>query len=253
MTSLTNYLNRCGLAQVGPNRFLSIALIASLLVIGLVSSLTSSLTIALALYLCMFVQCLDLLRVRREKLQLKQDGSWPKFLDAIHSSVWSGASLANALTDSNRFVPTGTQWAFAELEQDLTAGLDFDEVLVNLKVRLANPISDRFVELTRLANQIGGHGYLVALRAQASQLRAEHASWEEINSKQNWVIGSARLAVFAPWLILLLLSSRPETASAFNSELGLFILVFGLSATLCAFKLVRFLAKLPKRQRILGA
>jgi tight adherence protein B len=70
--------------------------------------------------------------------------------------------------------------------------------------------------------------------------------------KQNWVIASAKLAVLAPWLILLLLSLRRETAATFNTETGLVVLLVGLVASLLAFQLVKFLSALPSPQRVLA-
>jgi tight adherence protein B len=143
-------------------------------------------------------------------------------------------------------------WAVNDLEKDLMAGVEFDLAMSNLKTRLASPIVDRFVELTRLANQSGGRGYLAALRAQSIQLRLENATWTEVQVKQNWVIASAKLAVLAPWLILLLLSLRKETAATFDSETGMFVLLTGLVASLLAFQLVKFLSALPRQQRVLA-
>jgi tight adherence protein B len=154
--------------------------------------------------------------------------------------------------DSRAFAPYGIRWAMVELEKDLVSNLGLDASLVNFKARLQDPIADRFAELTRLANQAGGRGYLAALRAQSIQLRLENATWAEVTSKQNWVISSAKLAVLAPWIILLLLAGRRETAEAFNSQTGFTVLAIGLVASLLAFQLVRYLATFPKRQRVLA-
>jgi tight adherence protein B len=59
--------------------------------------------------------------------------------------------------------------------------------------------------------------------------------------------------VLAPWLVLVLLSLRPETAIAFQTEVGIAVLVIGLVASLLAFRLVKALGALPERVRTLGA
>jgi tight adherence protein B len=139
-----------------------------------------------------------------------------------------------------------------EFEKDQSAGVAFTQSLDNLKARLANPVADRFIEITRLASASGGRGYLNALRNQSLQLRLENATWTEIQVKQNWVLGTAKLAVLAPWLVLVLLSLRPETAIAFQTEAGIAVLVIGLVASLLAFRLVKALGALPDRVRTLG-
>jgi tight adherence protein B len=143
-------------------------------------------------------------------------------------------------------------WAIAEFESDQASGLSFEVSLDNLKARLASPIADRFIEITRLASVSGGNGYLAALRAQSLQLRLENSNWNDIAVKQNWVLASAKLAVLAPWLVLVLLSMKPETSAAFQTETGLLVLGFGLAASLLAFRLIRFLGAIPERKRILS-
>lgn len=249
---LRSYQVRAGLARFQLWQLLLITVIAKVLFIGLLTVLANSLAIAIASYLCVLLQLFDTLRSRVRKLAQSQNLDWPKYFDAIHSAAWAGSSLQQAILDCRNFAPKGTIWAITELEKDLASGMTLDASLINLKERLANPIADRFIEITRLAHRSGGRGYLAALRSQALQLRLENATWQEIEVKQSWVISSARLAVYAPWLVLLLLSMRPETASVFASETGLLILAIGLIATVGAFQLIRHLAKLPKRQRILG-
>ena len=218
----------------------------------LIFGLTGSLVIAGSIVVCLTVQVADSLRTRSRNQLLKSNSDWPKFLDAVASAAWAGAGLEQAILDSKKFAPANVGWAMIELEKDLASNMGLDSSLVNFKERLQDPIADRFAELTRLASQAGGRGYLSALRAQSVQLRQENATWAEISSKQSWVVSSAKLAVLAPWVVLLLLASREETAATFNSETGLAVLLTGLVFSLLAFQLVRFLGALPKRQRVLG-
>jgi tight adherence protein B len=155
------------------------------------------------------------------------------------------------MIDSAKYSPSIVRTAIRELEVDEAGGLPFDQCLDNFKIRLANPVADRFVELTRIAHNSGGRGYLAALRNQSQQLRDENAVWAEIQAKQNWVLSTAKLAILAPWLVLVLLGFRRETGEAFETETGLAVLVIGLIASLLAFKLIKALGKLPMRQRTL--
>ena len=214
-------------------------------------SVTNSVAISLSISACVFAQVLDSFRVRVERLKFEQNFDWPKFLEAIHSAAWAGSSMIEAILDSKKFAPRHTFWAFDELAIDLNASLDVDAALLNLKMRLDSYPSDRFVAISQLAHQSSGRGYLAALRGQAQQLRADNATWQDVAAKQSWVISSGRLAVFAPWLTLLLLAMRKETAIAFATTEGVTVLVFGLVMSLVAFKLISFLGKLPSRPRII--
>jgi len=252
MLKVERFLANLGWQSISPAKFISGCFASSSILLILIYQVTGSAMIAFSVLVCVLVQFFDSLKSRIQILSQKHDAEWPKFLDAIHSSAWSGNSLEQAILDSKTFAPRNLNWAITDLEKDLLSGLPLDTALVNLKARLGTPIVDRFVELTRLANQSGGRGYLAALRAQAVQLRLENATWSEVQVKQNWIISSAKLAVFAPWLVLILLSIRRETAEAFNTETGVMVLLIGLSASLFAFQLVKFLSSIPKRQRVLA-
>jgi tight adherence protein B len=214
--------------------------------------ITNSMLISISVCVCLGVQLLESFQTRVAAENQKANTQWPKYLDSIHSATWAGATLEQALLDSISSAPAKHSWALLEFEKDHNSGIAFNESLDNLKARLANPIADRFIEITRLASASGGRGYLNALRAQSLQLRLENSTWSEINVKQNWVLGTAKLAVLAPWLILVLLSFRPETAIAFQSESGVAVLALGTVASLLAFRLIKTLGKLPPRQRTLG-
>jgi tight adherence protein B len=194
---------------------------------------------------------MESVNARASSHALRTNLEWPKYLDAIHSLVWSGASLQEAIIDSAKYSPVSVRNAIRELEVDDAGGLPFDQCLDNFKVRLASPVADRFLELTRMAHISGGRGYLAALRNQSAQLRNENAVWAEIQAKQNWVLSTAKLAILAPWLVLVLLGFRRETADAFETETGLAVLAVGLIASLLAFKLIKALGKLPSRKRTL--
>ena len=251
-SNLEKFIKSLGWDKLTAPVFCLLVIVASGSIFMLILGLTDSPMIAGSIVVCLSVQVSDSLRTKSRNLALKNNADWPKFLDAIAAAAWAGVGLEQAIMDSVAFAPRNIKWATVELEKDLVSNLGLDSALVNFKARLQDPISDRFAELTRLAHQAGGRGYLAALRSQSIQLRLENATWAEVTSKQNWVISSAKLAVLAPWIILLLLAGRRETSEAFNSQTGFTVLAIGLVASLLAFQLVRFLASFPKRQRVLA-
>jgi tight adherence protein B len=106
------------------------------------------------------------------------------------------------------------------------------------------------IELIRLVHLSGGAGYLDSLRAQAQNTRSEIATWGELESKQGWVTGTAKLALVAPWIIVLFLSSRPENVEIYNTNEGLAILLLGLTVSLVAYRLIGLLGNLAKPKRV---
>jgi len=245
-------LIEAGITGLHPAQFVFMTFAGFVVLFGLISLFTSSFAIAGSVCLCLGTQLLDSFQSKIKSEKMKSNLDWPKYLDSIHSAAWAGASLEQAILDSVSFAPPKLSWALLEFERDQSSGLEFSHSLDNLKTRLASPIADRFIEITRLASASGGRGYLGALRAQALQLRLENATWSEVQVKQNWVLGTAKLAVLAPWLVLVLLGLRPETAVAFQTETGITVLVIGLAASLLAFKLIKVLGTLPQRTRTLA-
>ena len=252
MNKIENLLIQAGYQSIQPAQFVLLLVGGLASTVVILAVITNSLLISIAVCVCVGAQLLESFQSRVAAENQKANTQWPKYLDSIHSATWAGATLEQALLDSISSAPAKHSWALLEFEKDHNSGIPFSDSLNNLKARLANPIADRFIEITRLASASGGRGYLNALRAQSLQLRLENSTWAEINVKQNWVLGTAKLAVLAPWLILVLLSLRPETAIAFQSESGVAVLALGTVASLLAFRLIKTLGKLPPRQRTLG-
>jgi len=59
------------------------------------------------------------------------------------------------------------------------------------------------------------------------------------------------VAVAAPWLVLALLSTRPEAARAYATAAGATVLGAGALASVVAYRLMLRLGRLPEEERIL--
>jgi tight adherence protein B len=62
---------------------------------------------------------------------------------------------------------------------------------------------------------------------------------------------AARLAVAAPWLVLALLASRPESVAAYNRPAGTVVLVVGAVVSVAAYRLMLMIGRLPEERRVL--
>ncbi|MEO7746329.1 MAG: type II secretion system protein F, partial [Actinomycetota bacterium] len=68
---------------------------------------------------------------------------------------------------------------------------------------------------------------------------------------QGWTVNAARLAVAAPWIVLTLLATRPESIAAYDRPAGAAVLVVGAVTTVIAYQLMLRIARLPDEQRVL--
>jgi tight adherence protein B len=123
--------------------------------------------------------------------------------------------------------------------------------LDRLKAALADPTGDRIVESLRLARQVGGTDLGRLLRTLSAFLREDARTRAELESRQSWTVNAARLAVAAPWIMLGLLSLRPEAVRAYNSATGLVVLAIGGAVCFVAYRLMIVLGRLPQEERVL--
>ncbi|MCU1418552.1 MAG: type secretion system protein [Schumannella sp.] len=184
-------------------------------------------------------------RARRRLLR----AAWPDLVDHLVSAVRSGQSLADAVTGLAEVGPPETRAAFREFGRTVVAMGTIGVALDELKARLADPVADRIAETIRVSREVGGTELPSVLRALAAALREDAAVRAEVEARQSWVVNAARLGVAAPWLVLLLLGSRPEAAAAYNSPAGFTLLGVGFGVTVLAYRLMVVLGRLPDERR----
>ncbi|MBI5161072.1 MAG: type II secretion system F family protein [Micrococcales bacterium] len=174
---------------------------------------------------------------------------WPDVVDNLVSALRAGLPLTEALSALAVSGPTATRAAFAGFERDLRAVGDLGAALDELKDRLADPVADRIVETLRMAREVGGTELPSVLRNLGGYLRQDAALRAEVEARQSWVLNAARLGVAAPWIVLALLSSRPEAVRAFDSPAGAALLVIGFAVSVVAYRIMIAIGRLPEERR----
>lgn len=72
-----------------------------------------------------------------------------------------------------------------------------------------------------------------------------------MEGRQSWTVNGARLAVAAPWLVLLAMSFQPEVIARYGSAEGTAVLVGGAVACVVAYRTMMRLGRLPDERRVL--
>ena len=142
--------------------------------------------------------------------------------------------------------------AFAGFALDYQVSGRFSESLDRLKARLADPVGDRVVEALRVAREVGGGDLGRLLRSLSSYLREDARTRSELESRQAWTVNGARLAVAAPWLVLLLMCFQRDVIRRYSSPTGVLVLAFGAVACAVAYWLMVRIGRLPTERRILS-
>ena len=128
----------------------------------------------------------------------------------------AGLSLPEALSQLGSRGPESLRPSFAAFAEDYRATGRFQDCLDSLKDRLADPVADRVIESLRIAHEVGGSDLGRLTRTPSAFLRQEARTRSELQSRQGWMVNAARLAVAAPWIVLTLLTTRPEAIAAYD-------------------------------------
>lgn len=192
-----------------------------------------------------------LLNVRRRRRQTELRELWPEVVDNLASAVRAGMSLPEALSELGVRGPETLRVPFQRFAEDYRATGRFDDCLDRLKQRLADPVGDSVAESLRVARAVGGGELGKLLRTLSSFLRENARTRGELESRQSWTVNAARLAVAAPWILLGLLSMRPDALAAYDSAAGFVVLGAGGAVSVLAYRLMLRIARLPEERRVL--
>jgi tight adherence protein B len=188
-------------------------------------------------------------RARRRQRELAE--VWPEAVDNLSSAVRAGMSLPDALTQLGHRGPEPLREPFLAFGADYQVTGRFGESLDRLKQRLADPVGDRVVEGLRIAREVGGGELGGLLRNLSGFLREDARTRSELESRQAWTVNGARLAVAAPWLVLLMLCFQREVIARYASPAGVVVLAGGAALCLVAYRLMVRIGRLPTERRVL--
>lgn len=251
LVRLADDLAQAGYRGIGPVSLLATCVGAFLLVLLLVTALTEVPAIALCFaVMAGWVPVLTVrMRARSRRAQLRD--LWPDAVDNVTSAVRAGMALPEALAQLAVRGPEELREAFTDFANDYRTTGRFNDCLDRLKVRLADPVGDRLVESLRIAREVGGSDLGSLLRTLSTFLREDARTRSELEARQSWTVNAARLAVAAPWIVLALLCTRPESVQAYNSSTGALVLGTGAICSVVAYRLMVRLGRLPEEQRVL--
>ena len=172
-------------------------------------------------------------------------------IDNLASAVRAGMSLPEGLAGLAEHGPAPLRPAFARFGASYRASGRFTECLQALKNELADPVGDRVCETLRVAREVGGTDLGTVLRTLSELLRVDARTRSELETRQGWTVNAARLAVAAPWLVLLLLGSQSSTLRTFDSSGGVLLLAIGGAVCVAAYRVMLRIGRLPEEPRVL--
>jgi tight adherence protein B len=244
-------LSAAGLTGINPAQLLALQFGLGVLVFVVVLLTTGTVTVSLVFGLFGFA--VPYAQVRRLAGRRRSDlrEVWPEVVDNLASAVRAGLSLPEALSALSGRGPEVLRPPFARFAAEYRSTGRFGACLDRLKDELADPVGDRIVETLRVAREVGGTDLGRVLRTLATFLREDARARAELETRQGWVVSAARLAVAAPWAVLLLLATQSTTLAAYDSPLGTAILLAGGVVCVVAYRLMLRIGRLPQDVRVL--
>ena len=191
-----------------------------------------------------------LLKRKAESNRLLLQNLWPEILDHIISGLQSGLSLAETLVAFGVRGPIKTRSVFQIFSENLKGGMNFNSALAELKSDFNDGTADQVCEVLDFARLAGSRDTSLTLRTLSNFIRSDLALRAEIQAKHSWVKNSAALASVAPWVLLLLLASQPNTLNAYTSSAGFGILMIGAFLTVVAYLWMDRVGRLKSIPRI---
>ena len=245
-------LQAAGFAHIAPGRLIVISGIVAVIAAAIAWLLTALPAFALVAAAAAAAGPTVWLRGRALRLRRSRRALWPDVCDLLVASVRAGLSLPDAVASLASSAPPPLRPAFTLFAGDIAASGHFDSSTLRLKAALADPIADRIVETLRMARQVGGTELPGVLRALSASVRTEAALRAEVEARQSWIRGAAALGVTAPWVILVLLSMRPEGVEAYSSPEGVALILAGAVVSVAAYRVMLRIGRLPEPRRWFG-
>lgn len=247
--SIRDVLNQAGFSRVPLSVFVALSACTGLAAGAVAEVLFGVLALDAGVVVAGFALPFAIVRWRAQSRRRAARTVWPDAVDHLVSAVRSGIALPDSVSTLAHAGPMASRSAFAEFEAGYRATGNFGLSINALKARLADPVADRILETLRMSREVGGSDLTRVLRNLSAYLRDDAAIRAEVAARQSWVMNAAKLGVAAPWVVLLLLASRPEAALAYNTPQGTLLILGGLGVTILAYRIMLAIGRLPEERR----
>ncbi len=248
----TVLLRQAGIAGLGSRELLLLQLGAGLVAFVVLLLVTSTVSIALTFTVFGYAAPMALVARLRHRRGSALREVWPEVVDNLTSAVRAGLALPEALGALGGRGPEALREPFARFASLYRATGNFGRCLDILKADLADPVADRIIETLRVAREVGSTDLGRVLRTLSAFLREDARTRAELETRQGWTVNAARLAVAAPWAVLLLLATQRTTLEAYDTKAGVGLLVGGGAVCVVAYRVMVRIGRLPDDPRVLA-
>jgi tight adherence protein B len=250
MGRLDRLAQESGVRHLTGSGIVAASMIAWLVTGIFVAGISGSGAVALALALAAAWLPFAIAKSRRDRRRRAFREAWPDAIATLVASVRAGVSLPESCLSLIDRGPQDLRPGWLAFASSYRATGSFRIALDRLRQELADPIADRVTAALALTDEVGGTDLVRVLRTLGDFVREDIRVRKEIEARWSWTMTAARVAAGAPWLVLLLMSTRPEAAIAYNSASGVVVIIVGAVATILGYRLMLRAARLPEDRRL---
>jgi tight adherence protein B len=190
-------------------------------------------------------------RKRSQRLAQVQE-AWPDGLRDLLSSVRSGASLPSALEGLAVYGPEPLREAFGGFDV-YSRSLGVVPALELIKEDLADPTSDRIIEVLILAYERGGTVVPEILTDLADATTRDIWTLEQVRTEALEQRINSRIVFVLPWLVLVAITARAGAFRDFySSSAGLLVVAIGGVMSLVGVAIASRMGSQPTEPRVFG-
>lgn len=245
----SNLRDRFGL-DVTRSQFWLSSLGAGLAAFGLVFSITGLAVVSVVPALV--VAMLPKTYYTRQKLQRVAgvQEAWPDGLRDLVSSVRSGSSLPSALEDLGKYGPLPLREVFGSFGV-YSRSLGVVPSLEMIRGDLADPTSDRVIEVLILAHERGGAVVPEILADLAVATTRDIWTLEQVRGEALEQKINSRVVFVLPWLVLVVMTMRSGAYREFYSTaVGIFVVVVCGLMSLVGMAVANRIGAQPEEPRV---
>lgn len=246
---LSAWLHQAGVS-VSPSQFLGASASAGIVTFVVLWAVSGAAPVALVP--AAVVAALPGTWFARQRGQLGRErlAAWPDALRDLVAHLEAPMSLHRGLAELGRTGPRALRPTWRRYEA-LTAALDYRAALEAIRDDLADPVSDRVIEVLLVAHEQGAKVVVDILRQLAEATAQDLRLVEEIDTAQLEQRIEANAAAVLPFAVLVLLcASSVPYREFYGSAGGAVIIVFGAGMTLVGRAVIRRLGRLPTEERV---
>ena len=249
--------NRLWFQQAGagltPTRFWAGSIAAGLLALLVLVALTGSVFVAIvpAIAVALFPRGYF---ARRRRFRMREvQSAWPDGLRDIVASIAAGRSLTQAVNSLAATGPPALREAFVRFPE-LARVLGTGPALELVKEELADPTSDRVIEVLLLAHERGGPIVRSILEDLVDATTRDLKLLDALETEGLEMRINARAVVVLPWLVLVALTARPGPFRDFYRSSGGFVtLVVAAVLTVVGMVFLGRLGRDEDEDRVFGS